>query len=182
MLISLACLFQLSSSPRSPGLAGPCFALHPSPGEMKALCTLPKFIEALKEPNYSDIRAEEWQLLRSWRRGERHLLSEFMSLQMFLASGIQAEASVSAFLRRDSLLGLKSCPLSWEWVTAIMVTRPLLCPLLQNVLELSVCDEDTLTPNDHLLTVLYDLSKLCLRNKTHVKFPLNPEVGVDCRP
>ncbi|MEJ1278631.1 phospholipase A2 group IVE [Cricetulus griseus] len=50
-----------------------------------------------------------------------------------------------------------------------LVLRP------QNVLELSVCDEDTLTPNDHLLTVLYDLSKLCLRNKTHVKFPLNPE-------
>ncbi|KAL6035827.1 hypothetical protein STEG23_005224 [Scotinomys teguina] len=46
---------------------------------------------------------------------------------------------------------------------------------VKNVLELSVCDEDTLTPNDHLLTVLYDLSKLCLRNKTHVKFPLNPE-------
>nr|XP_048315901.1 cytosolic phospholipase A2 epsilon isoform X1 [Myodes glareolus]XP_048315902.1 cytosolic phospholipase A2 epsilon isoform X1 [Myodes glareolus] len=46
---------------------------------------------------------------------------------------------------------------------------------VKNVLELSVCDEDTLTANDHLLTVLYDLSKLCLRNKTHVKFPLNPE-------
>lgn len=46
---------------------------------------------------------------------------------------------------------------------------------VKNILELSVCDEDTLTPNDHLLTVLYDLSKLCLRNKTHVKFPLNPE-------
>ncbi|XP_021012498.1 cytosolic phospholipase A2 epsilon isoform X1 [Mus caroli] len=46
---------------------------------------------------------------------------------------------------------------------------------VKNVLELSICDEDTLTQNDHLLTVLYDLSKLCLRNKTHVKFPLNPE-------
>ncbi|XP_036041018.1 cytosolic phospholipase A2 epsilon isoform X1 [Onychomys torridus] len=46
---------------------------------------------------------------------------------------------------------------------------------VKNVLELSVCDEDTVTPNDHLLTVLYDLSKLCLRNRTHVKFPLNPE-------
>ncbi|XP_055448221.1 cytosolic phospholipase A2 epsilon isoform X1 [Psammomys obesus] len=46
---------------------------------------------------------------------------------------------------------------------------------VKNVLELSVCDEDTLTPNDHLLTVLYDLSKLCFRDKTHVKFPLNPE-------
>ncbi|OBS82430.1 hypothetical protein A6R68_23577 [Neotoma lepida] len=46
---------------------------------------------------------------------------------------------------------------------------------VKNVLELSVCDEDTFTSNDHLLTVLYDLSKLCLRNKTHVKFPLNPE-------
>lgn len=45
------------------------------------------------------------------------------------------------------------------------------------MLELSVCDEDTLTPDDHLLTVLYDLTKLCFRKKTHVKFPLNPEVG-----
>uniref|UniRef100_A0A8C9DH98 Phospholipase A2 n=1 Tax=Prolemur simus TaxID=1328070 RepID=A0A8C9DH98_PROSS len=46
---------------------------------------------------------------------------------------------------------------------------------VKNVLELSVCDEDTVTPNDHLLTVLYDLTKLCFRKKTHVKFPLNPE-------
>ncbi|XP_036154252.1 cytosolic phospholipase A2 epsilon isoform X5 [Myotis myotis] len=44
-----------------------------------------------------------------------------------------------------------------------------------NVLELSVCDEDAVTPDDHLLTVLYDLTKLCFRKKTHVKFPLNPE-------
>ncbi|VCW84582.1 unnamed protein product, partial [Gulo gulo] len=48
---------------------------------------------------------------------------------------------------------------------------------VKNVLELSVCDEDTLTPDDHLLTILYDLTKLCFRKKTHVKFPLNPEVG-----
>ncbi|XP_039744356.1 cytosolic phospholipase A2 epsilon [Pteropus medius] len=46
---------------------------------------------------------------------------------------------------------------------------------VKNVLELSVCDEDTVTPDDHLLTVLYDLAKLCCRRKTHVKFPLNPE-------
>ncbi|XP_006831956.1 PREDICTED: cytosolic phospholipase A2 epsilon [Chrysochloris asiatica] len=46
---------------------------------------------------------------------------------------------------------------------------------VKNVLELSVCDEDTVTPDDHLLTVLYDLTKLCFREKTHVKFPLNPE-------
>ncbi|XP_016067789.1 PREDICTED: cytosolic phospholipase A2 epsilon [Miniopterus natalensis] len=46
---------------------------------------------------------------------------------------------------------------------------------VKNVLELSVCDEDTVTPDDHLLTVLYDLKKLCFRKKTHVKFPLNPE-------
>ncbi|MBV96262.1 Cytosolic phospholipase A2 epsilon, partial [Eschrichtius robustus] len=44
-----------------------------------------------------------------------------------------------------------------------------------NVLELSVCDEDTVTPDDHFLTVLYDLTKLCFREKTHVKFPLNTE-------
>ncbi|XP_073921835.1 cytosolic phospholipase A2 epsilon isoform X2 [Castor canadensis] len=46
---------------------------------------------------------------------------------------------------------------------------------VKNVLELSVCDEDIVTPDDHLLTVLYDLAKLCFRKKTHVKFPLNPE-------
>ncbi|XP_059560524.1 cytosolic phospholipase A2 epsilon [Myotis daubentonii] len=46
---------------------------------------------------------------------------------------------------------------------------------VKNVLELSVCDEDAVTPDDHLLTVLYDLTKLCFRKKTHVKFPLNPE-------
>ncbi|KAJ1078955.1 hypothetical protein K5549_013258 [Capra hircus] len=46
---------------------------------------------------------------------------------------------------------------------------------VKNVLELSVCDEDTVTPDDHLLTVLYDLTKLCFRKKTHVKFPLNTE-------
>nr|XP_017498343.1 cytosolic phospholipase A2 epsilon isoform X1 [Manis javanica]XP_036874857.1 cytosolic phospholipase A2 epsilon isoform X1 [Manis javanica] len=46
---------------------------------------------------------------------------------------------------------------------------------VKNVLELSVCDEDIVTPDDHLLTVLYDLTKLCFRKKTHVKFPLNPE-------
>uniref|UniRef100_A0A8C7EUD8 Phospholipase A2 n=1 Tax=Neovison vison TaxID=452646 RepID=A0A8C7EUD8_NEOVI len=50
---------------------------------------------------------------------------------------------------------------------------------VKNVLELSVCDEDTLTPDDHLLTILYDLTKLCFRKKTHVKFPLNPEVGAE---
>nr|XP_008267360.1 cytosolic phospholipase A2 epsilon [Oryctolagus cuniculus] len=46
---------------------------------------------------------------------------------------------------------------------------------VKNVLELNVCDEDRVTPDDHLLTVLYDLGKLCFRKKTHVKFPLNPE-------
>ncbi|XP_040854011.1 cytosolic phospholipase A2 epsilon-like [Ochotona curzoniae] len=46
---------------------------------------------------------------------------------------------------------------------------------VKNVLELNVCDEDAVTPDDHLLTVLYDLTKLCFRKKTHVKFPLNPE-------
>ncbi|XP_054944269.1 cytosolic phospholipase A2 epsilon isoform X1 [Physeter macrocephalus] len=46
---------------------------------------------------------------------------------------------------------------------------------VKNVLELSICDEDTVTPDDHFLTVLYDLTKLCFREKTHVKFPLNTE-------
>nr|XP_019580981.1 PREDICTED: cytosolic phospholipase A2 epsilon [Rhinolophus sinicus] len=46
---------------------------------------------------------------------------------------------------------------------------------VKNVLELSVCDEDTVTQDDHLLTILYDLTKLCFRKKTHMKFPLNPE-------
>ncbi|XP_039088800.1 cytosolic phospholipase A2 epsilon [Hyaena hyaena] len=46
---------------------------------------------------------------------------------------------------------------------------------VKNVLELSICDEDTVTPNDHLMTILYDLTKLCFRKKTHMKFPVNPE-------
>ncbi|KAM5234921.1 cytosolic phospholipase A2 epsilon isoform 2-T2 [Ctenodactylus gundi] len=46
---------------------------------------------------------------------------------------------------------------------------------VKNMLELSVCDEDTVTPDDHLLTIFYDLSKLCFRKKTHMKFNLNPE-------
>ncbi|KAG8514625.1 Cytosolic phospholipase A2 epsilon [Galemys pyrenaicus] len=46
---------------------------------------------------------------------------------------------------------------------------------VKNVLELSICDEDIVTPDDHLLTVLYDLTKLCFRKKTYMKFPLNPE-------
>nr|XP_003475760.1 cytosolic phospholipase A2 epsilon [Cavia porcellus] len=46
---------------------------------------------------------------------------------------------------------------------------------VKNVLELSICDEDTVTPNDHLLTFLYDISKLCCRKKVHVKFPFSRE-------
>uniref|UniRef100_A0A8D0ZDV8 PLA2c domain-containing protein n=1 Tax=Sus scrofa TaxID=9823 RepID=A0A8D0ZDV8_PIG len=49
------------------------------------------------------------------------------------------------------------------------------CSEPQRERQLSICDEDTVTPDDHLLTVFYDLTKLCFRKKTHVKFPLNPE-------
>lgn len=49
-----------------------------------------------------------------------------------------------------------------------------LCP--QNILELTVCDEDTFTPDDQLLTVRFDVAKIQLGEKVHLNFLLNPKV------
>uniref|UniRef100_A0A8B9BGJ3 Phospholipase A2 n=1 Tax=Anser brachyrhynchus TaxID=132585 RepID=A0A8B9BGJ3_9AVES len=47
---------------------------------------------------------------------------------------------------------------------------------VKNILELTVCDEDTLTPDDQLLTVHFDVAKIQPGKKVHLNFLLNPEV------
>ncbi|KFO08642.1 Cytosolic phospholipase A2 epsilon, partial [Balearica regulorum gibbericeps] len=47
---------------------------------------------------------------------------------------------------------------------------------VKNVLELTVCDEDTFTPDDQLLTVCFDVAKIRRGEKVHLNFELNPEV------
>lgn len=51
-----------------------------------------------------------------------------------------------------------------------------LCLSPQNILELSVCDEDALTPDDQLLTVRFDVAKVQPGEKVHLNFELDPEV------
>ncbi|KAF2980053.1 hypothetical protein EK904_009489 [Melospiza melodia maxima] len=51
----------------------------------------------------------------------------------------------------------------------------LLCLSAQNILELTVCDEDTFTPDDHLMTVRFDVAKIQPGEKVHLSFELNPE-------
>ncbi|XP_065493139.1 cytosolic phospholipase A2 epsilon-like [Caloenas nicobarica] len=46
---------------------------------------------------------------------------------------------------------------------------------VKNVLELTVCDEDTFTPDDQLLTVCFDVAKIQPGEKVHLNFKLNPE-------
>ncbi|NWZ51771.1 PA24E phospholipase, partial [Haliaeetus albicilla] len=46
---------------------------------------------------------------------------------------------------------------------------------VKNILELTVCDEDTFTPDDQLLTVRFDVAKIQLGEKVHLNFLLNPE-------
>uniref|UniRef100_U3JTQ0 Phospholipase A2 n=1 Tax=Ficedula albicollis TaxID=59894 RepID=U3JTQ0_FICAL len=46
---------------------------------------------------------------------------------------------------------------------------------VKNVLELTVCDEDTFTPDDHLMTVRFDVAKIQPGEKVHLNFELNPE-------
>ncbi|NXQ38889.1 PA24E phospholipase, partial [Catharus fuscescens] len=46
---------------------------------------------------------------------------------------------------------------------------------VKNVLELTVCDEDTFTPDDHLMTVRFDVAKIPPGEKVHLNFELNPE-------
>ncbi|NWQ66497.1 PA24E phospholipase, partial [Neopipo cinnamomea] len=47
---------------------------------------------------------------------------------------------------------------------------------VKNVLELKVCDEDTVTRDDELCTVLFDIDKLTVGRTVRVKFQLNPQV------
>ncbi|NXY41561.1 PA24E phospholipase, partial [Ceuthmochares aereus] len=46
---------------------------------------------------------------------------------------------------------------------------------VKNILELIVCDEDTFTPDDQLLTVRFDVAKIQPGEKVHLNFELNPE-------
>ncbi|NXA36405.1 PA24B phospholipase, partial [Eudromia elegans] len=46
---------------------------------------------------------------------------------------------------------------------------------IKNVLELKVCDEDTVTRDDELCTVLFDIDKLTIGRAIRVKFQLNPQ-------
>ncbi|NXC66409.1 PA24E phospholipase, partial [Anhinga anhinga] len=46
---------------------------------------------------------------------------------------------------------------------------------VKNVLELTVCDEDTFTPDDQLLTVRFDVAKIQPGENVHLSFELNPE-------
>ncbi|XP_009693917.1 PREDICTED: cytosolic phospholipase A2 epsilon-like [Cariama cristata] len=46
---------------------------------------------------------------------------------------------------------------------------------VKNILELTVCDEDTFTPDDQLLTVHFDVAKIQPGGKVHLNFELNPE-------
>uniref|UniRef100_A0A8C0BAL9 Phospholipase A2 n=1 Tax=Buteo japonicus TaxID=224669 RepID=A0A8C0BAL9_9AVES len=47
---------------------------------------------------------------------------------------------------------------------------------VKNVLELKVCDEDTITRDDELCTVLFDIDKLTVGRTVRVKFQLNPQL------
>ncbi|NWT54647.1 PA24E phospholipase, partial [Erythrocercus mccallii] len=46
---------------------------------------------------------------------------------------------------------------------------------VKNILELTVCDEDTFTPDDHLMTVHFDVAKIQPGEKVRLNFELNPE-------
>ncbi|NWX99222.1 PA24E phospholipase, partial [Nothoprocta ornata] len=46
---------------------------------------------------------------------------------------------------------------------------------VKNNLELTICDEDTFTPNDQLMTVCFDVAKIPPGEKVHLVFELNPE-------
>ncbi|NXJ77590.1 PA24E phospholipase, partial [Trogon melanurus] len=50
---------------------------------------------------------------------------------------------------------------------------------VKNVLELKVCDEDTVTRDDELCTVLFDIDKLTVGRTVRVRFQLNPQVSND---
>lgn len=46
----------------------------------------------------------------------------------------------------------------------------------QNILELKVYDENTITKDDLLFTVLFDVAKIQLGETVRLTFQLNPEV------
>ncbi|NWS40717.1 PA24E phospholipase, partial [Probosciger aterrimus] len=46
---------------------------------------------------------------------------------------------------------------------------------VKNILELKVCDEDSTTEDDHLLTVFFDVSKIQLGENIQLSFQLNPQ-------
>ncbi|NWX81931.1 PA24E phospholipase, partial [Nothoprocta pentlandii] len=46
---------------------------------------------------------------------------------------------------------------------------------VKNILELKVCDEDSTTHDDHLLTVFFDVSKIQLGENIQLCFQLNPQ-------
>ncbi|NXA16294.1 PA24E phospholipase, partial [Sapayoa aenigma] len=46
---------------------------------------------------------------------------------------------------------------------------------VKNILELTVCDEDTFTPDDQLMTVRFDVAKIQAGEKIHLNFELNTE-------
>uniref|UniRef100_H0ZL87 Phospholipase A2 n=1 Tax=Taeniopygia guttata TaxID=59729 RepID=H0ZL87_TAEGU len=48
---------------------------------------------------------------------------------------------------------------------------------VKNILELTVCDKDTFTPDDHLMTVRFDVAKIPPGEKVRLNFELNPEVN-----
>ncbi|KFZ58324.1 Cytosolic phospholipase A2 epsilon, partial [Antrostomus carolinensis] len=58
----------------------------------------------------------------------------------------------------------------WNETFHFMIQRE-----VKNILELTVCDEDTFTPDDQLLTVRFDVAKIQPGEKIHLNFELNPE-------
>ncbi|NXL96355.1 PA24E phospholipase, partial [Tyrannus savana] len=50
---------------------------------------------------------------------------------------------------------------------------------VKNILELKVCDEDSVTQDDHLLTVFFDVSKIQLGENIQLSFQLNPQVCIN---
>lgn len=52
----------------------------------------------------------------------------------------------------------------------------ILCLSPQNILEMTVCDKDTFTSDDQLLTVCFDVAKIQPGEKVCLNFELNPEV------
>ncbi|NXB99173.1 PA24E phospholipase, partial [Orthonyx spaldingii] len=46
---------------------------------------------------------------------------------------------------------------------------------VKNILELTVCDKDTFTPDDQLMTVHFDVAKIQPGEKVHLNFELNPQ-------